>query len=65
MSPRRQGSRSSFLDVAKVCHSGKRVLPDRLLVVDTTGGEAEWRMDDDVRMKQVIETVQIARITGS
>ena len=49
--------------VAKVWHSGKRVLPHSLLGLAAGGGESERGVDDGVRMDQVIESIEITRIT--
>ena len=51
--------------VAKIWHSGKRLLPHSLLGVAAGGGEAEWGVDDGIRMEQVIESIQIPCITRS
>ncbi|HZB05544.1 MAG TPA: hypothetical protein VE449_03055 [Thermoleophilaceae bacterium] len=55
-----------FLDVmAEVRHGGNRVPPNRLLIVDRGGGKTERRVDYHVAVQQLIEGVEIARITGS
>jgi len=51
--------------VAKVGQCGKRLIPDCFLVVDVACGEAKRRVDGYVPMKQLIESVQITRITRS
>jgi hypothetical protein len=51
--------------VAEIWHSGKRIPPDRFLIVDRSGRKTERRVDDYIAMKQLIESVEIARITGS
>jgi hypothetical protein len=57
---------NDLLDVvAEVRHSGKRVPPNRLLIVDCGGGKTERRVDYHVAVQQLIEGVEIARITGS
>jgi hypothetical protein len=51
--------------VAEIWHSGERVPPHRFLMVDRGGRKTERRVDDYVAMKQFVERVQIAGITGS
>lgn len=50
--------------VTKVRHRGKRLLPYPLLGVKASAGQTERRVNDRVRMKQLIKGVQIARVTG-
>jgi hypothetical protein len=50
--------------MAEVWHSGKRIPPDRFLILDRSGGKTERRVDDYAGMKQLIESVEVARVTG-
>jgi hypothetical protein len=49
--------------VAKVWHRGERVVPHLFLLLDAGGGKPQRRVDDHLRMKEVIERVQVARVS--
>jgi SnoaL-like domain len=50
--------------VAETRHCGKGLLPDRFLGVAAGRGQAERRMDYCIRMEQLVESIEIARVTG-
>jgi hypothetical protein len=50
--------------VTKVRHRRKRLLPYPFLGVKASAGQTQRRVNDRVRIKQLIKGVKIARVTG-